>query len=132
MPSLLSVISLVFLPLPVKIETGKGLPCKSNGPDHLFLAANGDKTKGNSYRSLKRNSLFAYSPLYGGMPSGSGFDLAIAALSLKEGKLYPGSKSSGVFTSSIKAEKEVLSKGSSIGCIEYDGNNNFSMVSLSK
>lgn len=115
-----------------KVETGKGLPYTSNGPDHLFLAANGEKAKGNSYRSLKGNSLFAYSPLYGGMPSGSGFDLAIAALSLKEGKLYRGSKSSGIFTASINAEKKALLKGSSIGCIEYDGSNNFSIVSLSK
>lgn len=99
--------------------------------DALFLAANGEKEAGRHYLPLKSadNKLFAYSPLYGGMPTGQGFDIAAAALSFENKTLYQspdfGSNKSGI-------SRELLPSGeSTIGCLQYDKDGNHSLISLS-
>ena len=96
--------------------------------DHeaLFLAANGEQSTGRFYKPVttEGNKLRAYSALYGGMPVGNGFDVAIAALSLKEGVIYPSPGEN------IKAER--LSGNERIGCLAYDRTGNHSLITLSK
>lgn len=108
-------------------ETGR----KEISGDHevLFLAANGDKETGRFYKPLtdNRRSVSAYSPLYGGMPAGNGFDIAIAALSLKTGVIYP---------SPSQIENTACSTGntgsSEISCIGFDRNGTYSLLTLAK
>lgn len=58
--------------------------------DAHFFAANGNSQTGPHYKQLQSNETpsLSYAPLYGGMPVGQGFDLAIAALSLREKTIY--------------------------------------------
>ncbi len=58
--------------------------------EQVFIAANGIRETAEYYRpilSLKK-SVVAYASLYGGMPAGNGFDVAFAALSLRDGIVY--------------------------------------------
>jgi 3-oxoacyl-[acyl-carrier-protein] synthase II len=56
----------------------------------LVLGADGRRESGRRYAALAENARIAcYSPLYGCMPAGPAFDLAAAALILKEGRVFP-------------------------------------------
>jgi 3-oxoacyl-[acyl-carrier-protein] synthase II len=92
--------------------------------DVVFLAANGARGTGRYYKRLaeKVSVVRAYSNLYGGMSVGNAFDAAIAALCLKEGKLYGDAMS----------DLEELGAGSRIECVEYGNGGNFSRIDLMK
>lgn len=110
----------------IDIRTGKPGADIFNGHDAVFLAANGEQDAGKHYKSLITgdNKFRAYSSLYGGMPVGNGFDMAIAALSLKEGVLYP--------SPGQNSKPEHLNGNERIGCIGYDRNGNASLITLSR
>lgn len=57
----------------------------------VFLGANGHPACGPAYaRCLPAGRrVAAYAPLYGSLPTGQAFDLAIAALSRRDGRLFP-------------------------------------------
>lgn len=114
-----------------QVRSGRGDNFTIDSFDALFLAANGEKESGKHYMPLKStdNNLFAYSPLYGGMPVGQGFDIATAAISLENRTLY---QSPEFKPSDSNKSKEVLPSGSSsIGCLQYDKDGNYSLISLS-
>lgn len=56
-----------------------------------FLGANGNAACGSRYARFlpAGRTVAAYAPLFGSLPVGPAFDLAIAALSLREGRLFP-------------------------------------------
>ena len=56
-----------------------------------FIGADGHKQCGSFYKRLlpEQASTACYTPLYGSLPVGSAFDLAIAALSIKNKKVFP-------------------------------------------
>lgn len=61
-----------------------------SGPGLLVLGADGRPETGRRYAAAARFSRVAcYTPLYGSMPAGPAFDLAAAALILKEGHVFP-------------------------------------------
>jgi len=65
-----------------------GFPLPGSGL--LLLGADGRRETGRRYAVLAENARIAcYSPLYGSMPAGPAFDLAAAALILKEGRIFP-------------------------------------------
>ncbi|MCC6544382.1 MAG: beta-ketoacyl synthase chain length factor [Nitrospirae bacterium] len=111
-----------------RCETGRReLSC-----DHetLFLAANGDRDTGRFYKPLADNRrVQAYSPLYGGMPAGNGFDIAIAALSLKEGVVYPSPDKSDENNTD---NTDNNANTSEISCIGFDRNGTCSLFTLAK
>lgn len=110
----------------VNIENGKADADISNAHEVLFLAANGEKAAGRYYKALTAggSKCRAYSSLYGGMPVGNGFDVAIAALSLKEGVLFP--------TPGEDAGTEELHGSERIGCVGFDRNGALSLLTLTK
>lgn len=115
------------------IEKGRGNPVKSWDHNTLFMAANGDRSTGCHYDKLQNEKELTklYSPLYGGMPVGQGFDVAIAALSLKEGKLYPSPEVSGAEQDQADSQTREISHIDSIACLQYDDNGNFGLITLS-
>ena len=86
----------------------------------VFLSANGDRRSGPLYRPLARAGLkvAAYSPLYGALPVGLGFDLALAGISCRAQQLYP-SPASGTDTGlDLLTEGMPLRDGEWIGCLQ--------------
>ena len=117
-----------------QVRSGSGNNFNVDRFDAVFLAANGEKEAGRHYLSIKRadKDLFAYSPLYGGMPVGQGFDLAAAALSLKEGVVYQSPDFIAAASNKRQISKEILdSEDSTVGCLQYDKDGNYSLISLS-
>jgi 3-oxoacyl-[acyl-carrier-protein] synthase II len=109
----------------------------SGGPDiaedtTLFLGADGHKSCGTLYpRHIPEGARAAsYTPLYGSFPVNTAVDMAIAALSLKENKLFatPGCRpnKSGLRISHI--EQDLESK--LIGCLKFGCSGQFGMVML--
>lgn len=110
----------------IDIKTGNHDAGIARDHEALFLAANGEQSTGRFYkpRTTEGNRFRAYSALYGSMPVGNGFDVAIAALSLKEGVIYP---SPGEHT-----KAECLNGSERIGCLAYDRKGNHSLITLSR
>ena len=116
------------------IQTGH---ISNGGPDIagdtiLFLGADGHKLCGPLYphHISEGTRAASYTPLYGSFPVNTAFDMAIAALSLKENKIFatPGCRpnKSGLKISHI--EQNLESK--SIGCLKFGCNGEFGMVML--
>lgn len=117
------------------VESGNGADFSLKKLDALFLAANGEKETGSYYKALELpdTELFTYSPLYGGLPVGQGFDLAAAALSLKEGVYYQSSENGrAVSDRAALAKKDMTKDEGTIGCLQYDKDGNYSLISLSR
>lgn len=115
----------------IRSETGRNEI--SGDHEMVFLAANGDKETGKFYKPMVNNMkrCQAYSPLYGGMPVGDGFDIAIAALSLKEGIVYPSPVSCGITPGSARTSGQIINN-SLIRCIGIDRNEIHSIYTLRK
>jgi 3-oxoacyl-[acyl-carrier-protein] synthase II len=94
--------------------------------NYLFLAANGEQEGAHGYRRLLESGkkCAAYSPLFGSMPLGIGLDIAIAALSIRQGLIHPAPASTFRAPVSL-GEKE------SIACVQCWEGGGFS-VRLSK
>lgn len=117
-----------------QVRSGRGNDLAIDQFDAVFLAANGEKEAGKHYLPLKGagKNFLAYSPLYGGMPVGQGFDVAAAALSLKNKSIYPSPDFSSSSSKGSTISKKILpSEKSSIGCLQYDKDGNHSLISLS-
>jgi len=70
------------------VLTGRGQPCLPAAATLLMLNADGRQELGSRYAAAAAGSRIACStPLYGSMPASPAFDLAVAALMLKEGRV---------------------------------------------
>jgi len=65
-------------------------PLKITKDTPLFISADGHKHCGGYYKQYLREKkqIVAYTPIYGSIPIGPAFDVAIAASSIKSGKLF--------------------------------------------
>ena len=106
------------------VKTGRIKDLDFSRADAHFLAANGDSGTGTYYDQIGRGNAphFSYSHLYGGMPVGQGFDVAIAALSIKEGNLY------SPLDGSEKKNAPGLKK---VDCIQCDDNGSAGVITVS-
>jgi 3-oxoacyl-[acyl-carrier-protein] synthase II len=93
-----------------------------DGGDYIFLAANGELEGSHGYRHLLASGkrCAAHSPLFGSMPLGIGFDIAFAALSIRQGLIYPAPASTFKAPVSL-GEKE------SIACVQHWKGGGFSI-----
>jgi len=92
-----------------------------NNSDYLILSANGNCRLNSTIKKLSFNKpLTAFSPLYGSMMTGTGFDIAIAALSVKNRRLLPSPSTETDFADNfnIIAKEVILDENNTIGCIE--------------
>lgn len=74
-------------------------------------------------------SIVSYANLYGSVPFGNAFDIGIAALSMYDKKNYVNN-----FVEIFKesAENNAWTDNKIFGCLQYDNNKNFSLITLSK
>ena len=74
----------------------------------------------------------AYAQLYGSLPVGPAFDMAVAAISLKDGRMYAVPEDGGDHPSwhIIRAEQPL--DAASACCVKFDRCGNFGMITLSQ
>ena len=119
----------------VRSDMGKEDHLLFDSLDALFIGANGDRDMGLHYQALlpPGKKIAAYSPLYGGMPVGAGFDLAVACLSLHDKKLYPTPVSDEVWNRDLIAVEEPIPDADfHIGCLECGPEGIFDLFVLSR
>jgi 3-oxoacyl-[acyl-carrier-protein] synthase II len=102
--------------------------------DAVILAANGNRAEGAAYRRLARNiaRVAAYSPLYGSMPTGDAFDVAIAALSLKEGRVFALPDARGADHPQGALGGEQVPIAGSVGCLKCSEDAQSSLIVLER
>jgi 3-oxoacyl-[acyl-carrier-protein] synthase II len=86
----------------------------------VIINSSGNSNQGKTFARLKQNHLKSYTNLYGGTPTSSAFDLAVACVSLKDKKLYPVPGSQ---------EKDAV-LGNTIICLEYCQKDEFNIYRL--
>ena len=109
----------------------------NGGPDIakdaiLLLAADGHKSCGTLYPgNIPQGTRAAsYTPLYGSFPVNSAFDMAIAALSLKENKIF-ATPNCRVSQSGLRMSHKIQELDSKlIGCLKFGCAGEFGMVVL--
>ncbi|MEJ2201044.1 MAG: beta-ketoacyl synthase N-terminal-like domain-containing protein [Desulfuromonadaceae bacterium] len=91
----------------------------------LFLGADGHHRCGAAYGGLPAAAaLAAYAPLYGSLPVGPAFDLTLAALSCRQGRLFPGPPGS---CRGFDGAGETLA-GRSICCLKYGSEGDYGLI----
>jgi 3-oxoacyl-[acyl-carrier-protein] synthase II len=104
------------------------------GQTIFFLGADGHKgcDKSYSYFVPPGADTACYSPIYGSIPIGPAFDMAIAALSIKEGRIFasPESVADQVGYKIIKEDSSIASR--SISCLKLGKEGVFGMIALTQ
>lgn len=109
-------------------EFGEGESPLASASRIVFAAANGDKTTGKYYEYLLSGTrqVRCFSPLYGSMPIGIGFELASAVVSLREKVLY---RNPGENECSENGIQQIPSDGE-IVAIQYDEKGRYLALNL--
>lgn len=113
------------------VTTGRHLQpgFMSTQQDLLLLAADGRREYGAAYAGLAAQARIAcFSPLYGSMPTGPAFDLAIGALMLKDGTTFVSPGGECDFPATVAAGGEALTAG--ISCLSLGEDDGFGLVNL--
>jgi len=107
-----------------------------NLPEDFFyiLNADGHKECDNQYIDIipQKAIVSCYTPLYGSMPVGTAFDMAIGALSLKEGKLFSSSESVGGIENHQVLRESCSNDRTDISCVKVGRQGELSVITLSK
>ena len=103
------------------------------GAGLLLLGADGRRETGRRYAALAENARIAcYSPLYGSMAAGPAFDLAAAALILKEGRIFPSPGDASLdFPATIPAGGDPVG-ADRISCLTLAGDESYGLTTLGK
>ena len=99
----------------------------------LLIGADGHKSCGSLYpRHIPENTRAAcYTPLYGSFPVNTAFDMAIAALSLKESKVFATPQCRAIQSGLRVSHKALDLESQLIGCLKFGCTGEFGMVMLS-
>jgi 3-oxoacyl-[acyl-carrier-protein] synthase II len=113
----------------VDVRTGRSPGAElalSSKCDLLILGADGHKYCDSFYKDVipEDAETACYSPLYGSFPTGPAFDLAIAALSIKEGRVFAP-------PASLNENSPHIVPGA-ITCLKLAGDKEFGLISLSR
>ncbi len=98
----------------------------------LILGADGHQLSGIHYARYTppKNQAAIYSPLYGSIPIGPAFDLAIAALCIKEGKVFAALNCAGDNSALNIVWKEQDLNSNPICCLKFSCSGEFGVIKL--
>ncbi len=111
-----------------RVKLGNHDVCSLRLPQdvRLIVGADGHKETGPWYAQvLKDRTATAYAPLYGSFPAAAGFDLAVAALMLRERKLYLLEDQGVPETTDLQATEEKLA------CLKFGPAGDYGLIQLS-
>ena len=99
--------------------------------DRLIIGADGHKTCADWYRqTLSDRRVAAYAPLYGSFPAAAGFDLAVAALSLRDGNFY---QEALLGTEAPKTTTATpLASGEQLSCLKFGPGGDYGLIRLAR
>ena len=112
--------------------------CARNSGPHipddsfLILGADGHRTAGVHYEGLIPApwQTAVYTPLYGSFPTGPAFDMAIAAISIREGKIFAAPKMAGENPGlNITGEEKSLDS-KPVTCLKFGCDGEYGMINL--
>lgn len=94
--------------------------------EHLIIGADGHQECGRWYASLlKDHPVTAYAAVYGSFPAAVGFDLAVAALMLRDRKLYQASEGDP------STPPVDLSTAEKLSCLKFGPGGDYGLIQLS-
>lgn len=105
-----------------------------NNTDYIIVSGNGSCRTNPCLKKLVLNKpVTAYSYLYGSLMTGSAFDIAVAAVAVKAGILYPPAVRETDSPSLFKIlnEEAEIKNNTIIGCIEPGDSNEFNYYEIS-
>ncbi len=110
---------------------GRG-PLECSEETLFFIGADGHKKCGSFYKRLlpEQASTACYTPLYGSLPVGPAFDLAIAALSIKNKKIFPSPYPPGENPALRIIQEETSFKEGKICCLKIGGEGEWGKITL--
>jgi 3-oxoacyl-[acyl-carrier-protein] synthase II len=116
------------------VEMGRCFREKLEVPEEmmLFIGADGHKKCGSYYKRFlpERVATACYTPFYGALPVGPAFDLAVAALSIKNKKVWP-SPNIGCDNPGIKIVSDEQALGNRpICCLKIGGGGELGKIVL--
>ncbi len=114
------------------VTLGNHLVCPVKLPqdDLLIIGADGHKECGRWYaQAFKGRETAAYAPLYGSFPAAVGFDLAVAALSLRDRTFYASPELSGAATSVVTLHRKLAEE--KLVCLKFGPGGDYGLVRLS-
>lgn len=105
-------------------------PAELPQDDLYIIGADGHKECSQWYRqALEERVTAAYAPLYGSFPSAAGFDLAVAALSLRERVLYASPDTTGGSAAVSKSERNLADE--TVSCLKFGPGGDYGLIRLS-
>jgi 3-oxoacyl-[acyl-carrier-protein] synthase II len=98
----------------------------------LILGADGHRLSGIHYarHTPQNNQTAFYSPLYGSIPIGNAFDIAIAALSIREGKVFAVPNCAGENSGLNLVRQERNLTAEAIGCLKFSCSGEYGIIKL--
>jgi 3-oxoacyl-[acyl-carrier-protein] synthase II len=98
----------------------------------LFIGADGHKRCGSYYDRFipEKAKVACYTPLYGSLPAGPAFDLAIAALSIKDQKIFPSPHGRSENSKMKIIREEADLRWEKICCLKIGGDGEWGRITL--
>lgn len=97
---------------------------------YFFIGADGHKKCGKYYEDYipENAGLAAYAPIYGSLPIGTAFDVAIGAMSVKRGRVFCNSGEPRMGN----RYDEIALNNKKISCLKIDSSGELGLISLSR
>jgi 3-oxoacyl-[acyl-carrier-protein] synthase II len=104
----------------------------SLAPDELLIiGADGHKECGRWYAQAAQGcEAAAYAPFYGSFPAAAGFDLAVAAISMRDNRLYANPEVTGASELTPAEPREL--NGESLACLKFGGAGEYGLIRVSQ
>ena len=118
------------------VQVGNSGDARAELPDDaiFILGADGHRKCCSRYAQyLSADRTFAcYTPLYGSLPAGPAFDMAVAALSIRDNRIFasPSSATNEALRGAIRVDQELGSK--KICCLKLGGGGEYALVTLAR
>lgn len=109
-------------------------PLKIPGDTLLVIGADGHRQSGKHYKEYLPDDvrLACYTPIYGSLPVGPAFDMAIAALSFKQNTSFPPQICADKSPEEGNAREQKALDASRISCLKISGSGETGLISLIK
>ncbi len=113
----------------VELGNHEVCPLTLTASQRLILGADGHKSCGQYYRQLGLTDVqvAACAPVYGSFPAAAGFDLAVAAMALRDGHFYMGTRADGT---ALEPDELSLPAGAGISCLKFGPGGDYGLVRL--